>query len=96
MMRRGFLGLLVAGVVLSAVPAAHADELAYGQMGNKRPVLGGHRFVNNELTREAFPRTFVQTRLGLGQALDVDLVPDFVLSNGDTVHPHTTWSIVHD
>ena len=51
----------------------------------KRPGLAGHRFVASPLTREAFPRTAVSISMGVGQALDVELLPTVVLSNGDTL-----------
>jgi len=51
----------------------------------KRPGLAGHRFVPNPLSFDAFPRTSVRIAMGVGQALDVELLPSVVLSNGDTL-----------
>lgn len=51
----------------------------------KRPGLAGHRFIVNPLTQKVFPRTAVQISMGVGQALDVEILPITVLSSGDTL-----------
>lgn len=50
----------------------------------KRPVLGPHRFIPNPITEDPFPRTFVRNSLGVGKALDLTIIPEFVIGT-DTV-----------
>lgn len=49
-----------------------------------RPVLGGHRFIPNPFAEDPFPRTFVRSSLGMGKAMDLDVVPEFVIGT-DTI-----------
>jgi hypothetical protein len=53
--------------------------------GLKRPLLAGHRFVGSTVTDEAFLRTAVEISAGIGDALDVRVLDDIVLSPGDTL-----------
>jgi hypothetical protein len=50
----------------------------------KRPVLGPHRFVPNPIVEDPFPRTFVRNSLGIGKALDLAVLPEFVFGT-DTI-----------
>ena len=78
-------GFVVGSLVVpaGAQPLKERD-LADAQM-KKRPGLAGHRFVDNPLTGAAFPRTAVSISMGVGEALDVELLPEVVLSSGDTL-----------
>ncbi len=43
----------------------------------KAPALAGHRFLPTGAAADPFPATFVRTTIGLGQALDLEIIPDF-------------------
>lgn len=61
-----------------STPAAeHNDGL--------RPKLGPHRFIPNPLTRDPFPRTYVDNSLGIGTGRDLPIIPKFEISPGDTI-----------
>jgi hypothetical protein len=50
----------------------------------KRPMLGPHRFIPNPVAEDPFPRTYVRNGLGIGKALDLVVVPEFVIGT-DTI-----------
>jgi hypothetical protein len=80
------VALIGTDVALCPLPAMAQDATATNATSiKKRPELQGHRFIPNPLTQEAFPRTSVEINMGVGQALDVELLPLTVLSNGDTL-----------
>lgn len=65
-----------------------ADLAAQGSASNPdrlRPVLGAHRFVPNEITRDPFSRTYVRNALGVGRALDIEFLPSLEIEGGDTI-----------
>jgi len=49
----------------------------------KRPMLGGHAFMPNNLIRDPFIKTFVRNSIGIGQAVDVEI--PLVEIGGDTI-----------
>ncbi len=64
---------------------AQADSTADAQVKDtKRPLLGPHRFIPNPVTGDPFPRTSVRNSLGVGQAIDLQIIPTFVIGN-DTI-----------
>jgi len=77
--------LLLSVLVLSGGIAGLAAQGATGGPGRLRPVLGAHRFVPNEITRDPFPRTFVRNALGVGRALDIQFLPSLDIEGGDTI-----------
>ncbi len=62
-------------------------ERAVGQVVKalefKRPMLGGHAFMPNNLVRDPFIKTFVRNALGAGKAVDVKI--PLVEIEGDTI-----------
>lgn len=80
--RRAFaVTALLAALTAMAGPNLAAQEQP--QQG-KRPRLGAHQFIPNPLTQDPFPRTYIRQGLGVGQALNLDLIPTFVVG-GDTI-----------
>jgi len=76
------LGFVV-GPLVGTAHAQTADSVPVVK-DLKRPVLGPHRFVPNPRAEDPFPRTYVRNGLGIGKALDLVVVPEFVIGT-DTV-----------
>jgi hypothetical protein len=74
----------VALVVALSVPVSALAQSGEEGPDRKRPLLGEHRFITNELTRDPFPRTYIRQTLGIGQALDVEFLPSFQIGE-DTI-----------
>ncbi len=49
----------------------------------KRPLLGGHAFLPNNLVPDPFIKTFIRNSVGLGQAVDLEI--PLPLIDGDTI-----------
>lgn len=82
--RWGLILALGALVVAGASPGLSAQNTEEG--GDRlRPLLGGHRFVPNNFTRDPFSRTYVGNSLGIGQALDIQFVPRLEIEGLDTI-----------
>ena len=82
--RRG-LFLTLAGLLLSGGATGLDAQGAEEGADRLRPLLGGHRFIPNSFTRDPFSRTYVRNSLGIGQALDVEFVPQLDIGGGDTI-----------
>jgi len=50
---------------------------AWAQEESPRPTLGGHTFIPNAITEDPFINTWIHNRLGVGQALNVETIPEF-------------------
>ena len=61
----------------SASQAARASEF-------KRPVLGGHAFLANNLVPDPFIKTFIRNTVALGRAVDLVILPSLEIG-GDTI-----------
>ena len=91
-MKAGQTGAIIAFVSLlvAAGPAAaraqdvDSTDVTASDPG-PRPMLGGHRFIPNTLSKDPFPRTYVRNALGIGTAADLPIVPRFEISPGDTI-----------
>ena len=79
------LGWMFAVVALVGTPLGASAQSGDGEPQPKRPLLGDHRFIPNNLTRDPFPRTFVRNSLGIGQAVDIEFVPSLDIGGGDTL-----------
>ena len=86
-MRTFPLATLVIATGLLATPAVAqvADTTASRTTDRLRPMMGPHRFLPNNLTRDPFPRSYLRSTLGLGEARDLPIVPKFEIAPGDTI-----------
>ena len=81
----GGSGRICAALAVLVATTQLAPATLTAQEGDsRRPVLGDHRFVPNTLTDGPFARTQIRQNLGVGQLLDLDLVPEFVIGD-DTI-----------
>jgi hypothetical protein len=80
-------GLLLALGSLLPIGAANCLSAQGPEEGpdRLRPLLGDHRFIPNNITRDPFSRTFVRNSLGIGQALDIQFTPRLDIGGGDTI-----------
>ena len=62
-------------VLAVAMAAIWITPSAVSAQDVKRPVLGEHTFLQHSLFRGAFVQTSIRTRLGVGQALDIETLP---------------------
>ncbi len=74
------------GAVLTLLLAVQpfAATAQSGEEQGKRLRIGDHLFVANPITPDALPRTYVAQELGIGQAVDIDFLPEFVIGD-DTI-----------
>jgi len=75
------LGSLVIASASAALSAQGSDDGS----DKLRPLLGEHRFVPNDVTRDPFSRTYVRNALGVGRALDIEFLPSLDIEGGDTI-----------
>jgi hypothetical protein len=81
---RIWMGLLFALAGMMSVPLGATAQTGDEGPDRKRPLLGEHRFITNEATRDPFSRTQISQTLGIGRALDVEFLPAFEVG-GDTI-----------
>ncbi len=87
------LAVMFSAAVLTGITSIRADAQqtdstpATERTDGLRPKLGPHRFIPNPLTRDPFPRTYVDTSLGIGTGRDLPIIPKFEISPGDSISP---------
>ena len=79
------LGGILVFAILMGIPLDASAQSGEGESQPKRPVLGDHRFIPNNNTRDPFPRTYVRNSLGIGQAVDIEFLPSLDIGGGDTI-----------